>query len=322
MPVKISAIRRVYHDGNHNAFTDLARFQGRYYLTFRSCPDGHMIFPSSRIVILESADAQSWRLAHAFHAPDRDVRDPHLLAFGDALFVYSGTWLPDGRRELNSHQGYAAWTRDGKTWHGPRFLEGTQGHYIWRAASYGGKAYLCGRRKRGFAPSEPGEFRPLTESALLVSEDGLRFQTAGLFQESYGDETAFCFEPDGEIVAVARRPLNMPAQLLRARPPYRDWTRRDLSRWIGGPLLARWGGRYLVGGRQMLDPDQPRTALYWLRDDDLEQIALLPSGGDNSYPGFVETGAGRGLLSWYSSHEGSGTGPAPSAIYTAELELT
>ncbi|NLS77477.1 MAG: hypothetical protein GXY76_09490 [Chloroflexi bacterium] len=324
MSVQIQNIRQVYNDGNHNAFTDLVHFKGAYYLTFRSCIDGHMVYDSSRILILHSLDTVHWRLAHAFHVPDRDVRDPHFLALGDALFVYSGTWLADGRREReqNDQQGYGCWTTDGKTWRGPRFLEGTQGHYIWRAAAHEGKAYLCGRRKRGLAPTATmAEARPLTESALLVSDDGLRFQTAGLFQEEYGDETAFCFEPDGAIVALARRPLGMTAQLLRARPPYRDWSRRDLDRNVGGPLLARWGDRYLVGGRKWLDGDRAITMLYWLVDDRLVEIAALPSGGDNSYPGFVETGPGRGLVSWYSSHEGSGVGQAPCAIYLADLAL-
>lgn len=33
--VKVTAVRRVFHNGEHNAFTDLVRFQGRFYLTFR-----------------------------------------------------------------------------------------------------------------------------------------------------------------------------------------------------------------------------------------------------------------------------------------------
>ena len=90
-------------------------------------------------------------------------------------------------------------------------------------------------------------------------------------------------------------------------------------------MLARWGQDYLVGGRKTIDPDHPRTALYWLVDNQLVEAAELPSGGDNSYPGFVElgtiSGRRRGLLSYYSSHEGSGTLLAPSAIYLAELSL-
>ncbi|MHC4120501.1 MAG: hypothetical protein ACYSWO_23655, partial [Planctomycetota bacterium] len=44
--VEVTNVRRVFHDGHHNAFTDLVRFRGRFYLTFRSCPDGHMVHPT------------------------------------------------------------------------------------------------------------------------------------------------------------------------------------------------------------------------------------------------------------------------------------
>jgi len=322
--LRIDAVRQIFDDGNHNAFTDLCRFQDRFYLTFRSCPDGHMVFASSRIVVLASDDADQWQEVFAFSVPDRDVRDPHFLVFDDRLFVYTGTWLvpPEGeRRDLNDHLGYGAWSRDGRTWRGPRLLEGTYGHYVWRAAA-GGRAYLCGRRRRAFAAGQEAESRPeLIEGALLESADGLVWRFAGLFTESYGDETAFLFEDDGSIVALARGAGPQPARICRSGPPYRRWTRTDLDRNVGGPLLARWGERYLVGGRKTIEPERPRTALYWLVEDRLEEIAELPSGGDNSYPGFVPLGESRGLLSYYSSHEGSGTSLPPSSIYLAELSL-
>ena len=44
--VRVNSIRRVFYNGEHNAFTDLCRFQGQLYLTFRSCPDGHMVYPA------------------------------------------------------------------------------------------------------------------------------------------------------------------------------------------------------------------------------------------------------------------------------------
>ena len=86
-------------------------------------------------------------------------------------------------------------------------------------------------------------------------------------------------------------------------------------------MLVNWGGHYLVGGRNYEDPEHPKTSLWWLVGDALKEAAALPSGGDNSYPGFVATGPGRALLSYYSSHEGSGTHLAPSAIYLAGLSL-
>jgi hypothetical protein len=329
--VTVESVRKVFNDGNHNAFTDLCRFRDRYYLTFRSCPDGHHVFTSSRVVILSSGDGERWEQAHAFSVSDRDVRDPHFLVFGETLFVYTGAWLCDPaeapsawteKQDVNDHLGYCAWSGDGRVWQGPRFLEGTYGHYIWRAAAHGGKAYLCGRRKRAFARTAGGrDADPIMESALLESDDGFVWKHASLFQESYGSETAFLFEREGSILAVARSKEPRPAQVCRSHPPYHHWSRTDLDRNIGGPLVAKWGDRVLVGGRKRIDPKNPRTMLYWLIDDRLQEIAELPSGGDNSYPGFVQLSETRGLLSYYSSHEGSGTVLAPSAIYLAELRL-
>jgi hypothetical protein len=47
----------------------------------------------------------------------------------------------------------------------------------------------------------------------------------------------------------------------------------------------------------------------------------LPSGGDNSYPGFVLTSPDRALVSYYSSHERDPSGKTITAIYLAQLEL-
>ncbi len=320
------SIRKVFDDGNHNAFTDLCRFNGRLYLTFRSCPGGHGVLPTAKVVVLASDDGGEWEQVFEFNVRDRDTRDPHFLVFNDTLFVYTGTWLCDpaapDTRDLNDHLGYAAWSKDGAAWEGPQFLEGTYGHYIWRAAAYAGKAYLCGRRRREFMHSIPDESKKeCIQSALLESDDGLVWKTAGLFAEDYGDETAFVFEDDGSVVALVRGAGAPATRLCRAQPPYQDWSRVDLGVYVGGPLLAKWGQRYLVGGRKMADDRGPKTVLYWLVDDQLEQIVELPSGGDNSYPGFVPVSDTAALLSYYSSHEGSGNQYAPSSIYLVDLKL-
>lgn len=321
--LKVSQVRRVFHNGEHNAFTDLCRFHDNFYLTFRSCPDGHGVHPSASILVLRSRDAQDWEIVQQFHVPRRDTRDPHFLIFQNTLFVYTGTWFCGDTSpetyEMNRHLGYAVWSADGSQWHGPEMLEGTYGHYIWRAATHGGKAYLCGRRKREFTDA-PRTDRSLIESAMLESDDGLIWRHRTLFQETWGDETAFLFEPDGAILAVARRG-STPAELCRAQPPYTEWTRSSLGRYIGGPLVVKWGDRYLVGGRNTLETPGPRTALYWLQNEQLVPCAELPSGGDNSYPGFVALNDREAMLSWYSSHERNQAGDPITAIYMAHLEI-
>ena len=325
--VHVDRVRQVFNDGNHNAFTDLCRFQGRLYLTFRSCPGGHGVLPTAKVVVLSSDDGEEWGQAFEFCVRDRDTRDPHFLVFQDTLFVYTGTWLCDPtdpkKRDLNDHLGYAAWSADGCAWSGPQCLEGTYGHYVWRAAAHAGKAYLCGRRRREFAHDIAGESREeQIEAALLESDDGLVWKTAGLFSETCGNETAFLFEDDGSVLALVRSAGPQGTRICRAKPPYRDWTRVDTGVYVGGPLIVKWGGQYLVGGRKTTDDAGPKTVLYWLAGDAFHQVAELPSGGDNSYPGFVQMSDTTGLLSYYSSHEGSGTSLAPAAIYLADLRRT
>ena len=323
--VKVTNIRRVFYNGQHNAFTDLVRFKDNFYITFRSCPDGHMVHPSSSIIILSSTDTKRWELVHRFSVEKRDTRDPHFLVFKDKLFVYTGTWysgettLKYEDYDLNKHLGYAAWSEDGLKWHSPVMLEGTFGHYIWRANTFDGKAYLCGRRKKNFAIAPRGE-GPTVESAMLESDDGLIWRTRTLFQETRGDETAFQFDANGSIVAVGRRGRDK-AQLLRSKPPYTQWHRKELDRYIGGPLLIRWGGRYVVGGRKTIGDRGPKTSMCWLLNDQLHEFAELPSGGDNSYPGFVEISPNRAIMSWYSSHETDAEGKTITAIYMADMEI-
>jgi hypothetical protein len=142
-----------------------------------------------------------------------------------------------------------------------------------------------------------------------------------VFQETFGDETAFLFEADGSIVGIGRRGGGKKAELLRSRRPYTEWQRTSLDRAIGGPLLAKWGQRYLVGGRHTTQDRGPKTSLCWLVGERLAEFAEFESGGDNSYPGFVELSPTRALVSYYSSHERDAAGQPITAIYLAELEI-
>ena len=122
------------------------------------------------------------------------------------------------------------------------------------------------------------------------------------------------------MIGIARRGSD-PAEVVRSRPPYRNWERDDLDRYIGGPLLTKWGDRWVVGGRKN-SSSGPRTSLCWLEGNSLDEFAELPSGGDNSYPGFLDLDNGKAVVSWYSSHERDENGGVVTAIYLADLEIT
>jgi hypothetical protein len=325
--VTVSNVRRVFHNGEHNAFTDLCFFRDQLYLTFRSCPDGHMVNPTASVIILRSGDeGRTWTQVSRFSVKHRDTRDPHFLIFKDRLFVYTGTWwsgettLPREQYDMNLHLGYAVTSDDGTKWSEPIMLEGTFGHYVWRAASFGDKAYLCGRRKPEFAIGPKGEGARV-QSLMLESDDGLIWKKRAYFAEAAGDETAFLFEPDGGVLGIGRHGGGENALLLRSKPPYTDWTRASLDRPIGGPLVVKWGDHIIVGGRKTTKEKGPKTSLCWLIGDQLHEFAELPSGGDNSYPGFVALSPTRALVSYYSSHEKDDAGNKITAIYLAELAL-
>ena len=50
--LRLGDVRTAYSDGNHNAFTDLVRFQSRIYLCFRSSTVGHGAGESAEVVVV------------------------------------------------------------------------------------------------------------------------------------------------------------------------------------------------------------------------------------------------------------------------------
>jgi len=321
--VELSDVRQIEWDGAHNAFTDLIWFRGRIYLTFRSCPDGHMVHPTSRIRVLSSTDGEHWRQDYSFSIPERDTRDPHFVKLGTKLFIYTGTWYcgphRPSTRNMNQMLGYGVSTKDGKSWTEPFELNGTYGHYIWRGADYDNSVYLCARRRRNFVELDDlSKHAQLVESRILKSEDGVSFRDIGFFQHEYGDETAFQFNAAGSIQAVSRRGGGRTAQLISLSPPYTTPQYTDLGRHIGGPLLFHFADQTLVAGRNIRN-GKAITIVSALKGDTLIDLIELPSGGDCSYPGMVSLCPGCALVSWYSSHLTDETGKPKTVVFTAKL---
>jgi hypothetical protein len=121
------------------------------------------------------------------------------------------------------------------------------------------------------------------------------------------DDTCLCLlRRDGDDAS---------AQLGIAKPPYTDWSWKDLGVKIGGPHMIRLPDGRIVAAVRLYD-GQVRTSLMWLDPEAgaLTEFLKLPSGGDTSYPGLVWHDE---LLwvSYYSSHEGK------TSIYLAKVKL-
>lgn len=315
-PPVLVDVARIWDAGSHNAFTDLIRWRGRWYCTFRE-GDDH-VGGDGRLRVLSSADGQTWTSAAVIAEPGVDLRDPKLsITPDDALMIVAGGSIYEGTTLLG-RQPRVAFSTDGSTWSAPaRVLD--EGEWLWRVTWHEGTAYGVSYRPTASADwtltlvsSRDGRtFAPVpTASGVAAGAPG-RLAVAGR-----PNETTLRVLPDGEMLALVRRDGgNRRAWLGRSLRPYVEWTWTELPLAVGGPNLLRTpDGALWVAGRRAT-AEGPTTVLSTLTlDGTLTPVLTLPSGGDTSYPGLVWHD-GLLWLSYYSSHEGR------TAIYLARIRL-
>jgi hypothetical protein len=313
----INWLKKVWADGRHNAFTDLVKWQGRYFLTFRNgTSHGSM---DGRILIISSEDLEDWELGAEISTPGDD-RDPKFLITPERLFL-----LFPSRTNATPRQGgtLVSFSTDGRNWSRPQqaFIDNFT---FWRPVKGPGRPASDGRPKEfgGLyylaAYYYTGPVLEERRVELLQSEDALSWKSVSTIHRNGSSETALLFFPDGGLWATVRR-KEKSAALAKSKPPYEDWKVSDLNVPLQGPAIIQMGDKIYAAGRKFLKEAGPlgraQTALYILENEELKEILILPSGGDTSYPGFLPMGKNRLLMSYYSSHEG------PASIYLAEVKV-
>jgi hypothetical protein len=294
-------VRKIWDKGPHNAFTDLARFQERWYCVFRE--GKNHVSPDGAIRVLTSPDGKAWESAALIRSDTADLRDPKI------------TVTPDGRLQLSaaaalhrpkgfSHQSLVWFSKDGRDWGEPTEVADPN-YWLWRITWHKGAAYgvgyECGKKK---------------DTRLYKSTDGRKFETLveTLQDKGYPNESALVFLPDDTCLCLLRRD-EANGQLGTARPPYKEWTWKDLGRRIGGPNMIRLPDGRLIAVVRLHD-GKVRTAVCSVdaSTGKLDELLALPSGGDTSYAGLVWHD--RMLwVSYYSSHEGR------TSIYLARVRF-
>jgi len=296
-------VRKIWDQAPHNAFTDLVRFQDRWFCVFR---EGRAhVSPDGALRVITSRDGRTWESSALLTSPTSDLRDAKLTVTpGGELMLAGAEAISEG--STKTHQSLAWFSRDGQNW-GERGEIGDRNFWLWRVTWHQGTAYSIGY---GCGPEE-GTIR------LYQSRDGRRFDTLvkQLSPTGYPNETSLVFSGETALCLLRQDGTSPNALLGSAQPPYTDWAWRDLGVRIGGPhLLPLPDGRFVAAVR--LHDGGVRTALAWLdtQSGRLTEFLKLPSGGDTSYAGLVWH---EGLLwvSYYSSHEGR------TAIYLASVKL-
>ncbi len=312
LKVELLAVKKIWDQAPHNAFTDLVRWNGQFYCAFRE-GRGH-VSTDGRIRVLRSRDTDVWRPCEPVVMEGYDLRDAHLSVTPDDRLMLLGGAAPREKDNQSAPTGsFVAFSANGTDWTKPQIVV-EPGRWLWSVTWHAGKAYGVSYT------AGPGE-RYLD---LLTSEDGAEYKplVRRLFDEGYPTETTLRFDAAGTCYALVRRDKRgdgpYSAILGISRGDYTEWQWHDLGpefNAFGGPnLLQLPTGHWLAAGR--MHQDGAHTALCHLdmKEHEMTRLLELPSGGDTSYPGLLWHD---GLLyvSYYSSHEGK------TSIYLAKVKI-
>ena len=298
----------------HNAFTDLVRFNEQFYCTWREAASHTSADGELRVV--RSADGTNWTsVALMIPAAGVDFRDSKLEVTPDnRLMLHSCEKYPSGsplRRNI-------AWfTTDGTNWVDETYIA-EDDIWFWKHAWHEGVGYGVGYD--GIAP--------YTFNRLYTSTDPTNWtiHVTNLVVSTGGpSETALVFMPDDTAYGLVRRDFNNvnSALLITADPPYTDWSVQNLGVRVGGPEMIRLPDNRLLAAVRLYSPN--KTWLCWVDpgNGSLTPALQLPSGGDTSYAGMVWHDDHL-WVSYYSSDNINTSNPLndPTSVYIAEVAYT
>jgi hypothetical protein len=286
----------------HNAFTDLIRYDHRFFCVFREGQEH--VSPDGKLRVLTSTDGDTWTSSALLSQEAGDLRDAKFSVTADGRLMLSGAVAFHRPEEGVTHQTLAWFSGDGRQWTAPEPI-GPANYWLWSVTWHKGVAYSVGYRTdhRG--------------ASLFRSDDGRKWTVVvdDLFPKGgYPNESSLVFAPDDRCYCLLRRDGDdTHGQIGIAKPPYTDWTWRDLQVQIGGPKLIRLDDGRLVAALRYAG----RTSLCEVNAEDgkITEILQLAPPGDTSYPGLVLYD---GLL-WVSYHWGPGIKSAK--VYLAKVRL-
>lgn len=306
----INWIKKISEKNAHNAFTDLCEFKGELFCCYREAKNHVSNDGAIRII---SADYQG-KLTYSekLTLENTDIRDPKLSITpeGNLLLIAYARGTDQNNKTLTSRN--ICWvSQTGRSWSNEKEFA-DRGWWLWRLTWHNKLAYgfAYNRRANAIHLYQGNPRRTLEchqKQALSLTKHG----------KGYPNESDLIFTHNKAYALVRRDADSYSAQLGESKFPFKKWQWTDLKIYIGGPAmlhikanLALVVGR-IVKGKKLVTG----LLLLNLSSGQLKLLKVLPSAGDNSYPGLVIRDQ---LLyvSYYSSHESNKTN-----VYLAEINL-
>lgn len=306
-------VRKIWGNDKHNAFTSLISFKGSLYCAFRE-GEGHVFGKDGVTRIISSKDGINWKSVSVLKKDGYDLRDPKLSVTPDGrIMVIIGGSVYKGKELISRLTHVSFSNRSGKSFSDPQPVNistdaRTKTDWLWRVSWYKKAGY-------GVVYQLEGEDWSI---CLVKTINGIDYDLVTRLEvNGRPNETTVRIMPDGEMLMMVRREGDdYEGMWGRSQPPYKEWRWRKLGMRLGGPDFIHLDNDLLIAGTRCYDENERYTGLFvGNRAGDFRKILVLPSAGDNSYPGFV-TRKNKLCVSYYSSHEGK------TSVYLAEVPLS
>lgn len=305
-------VRKIWSNDKYNSFTSLISFKGTFYCAFRE-GENHVYGKDGVTRIISSIDGFTWKSVALLEKNGYDLRDPKLSVTPDGrIMVIIGGSVYKGK-DLISRLTYVSFSnRSGTNFSDPQPVSisadmKSNSDWLWRVTWYHKTGYGM-----VYQSAEEGSI------SLVKTTDGIHYDlVTRLDVDGKPNETTVRVMPDDEMLMMVRREGgNREGMWGRSKPPYKEWKWSSLGSRLGGPDFIALEDNLLISGTRVHDKKEAYTALFaGDRSGNFRKILNLPSGGDNSYPGFVKRD-NKLYVSYYSSHEGK------ASIYFAEVPLS
>jgi len=308
-------IMKIWDSAEHSAFTDLIRFRGNYYCTFRE-GSGHVPGTNGVVRILKSSNGKIWESVALLEKQGIDLRDPKISITPDRrlMVIIGGSIYQEGKLLGRSpHVSFS--DASGKQFSVPEKVNidpeiSSWSDWIWRVTWHNGTGYAIDYQ------IGPQEREGPTVLYLVKTKNGRDFmKVAKIDLDGYPNESTIRFDKNGMIFVLIRRELDDKMGIwAKSTAPYDQWEFKKLDIRLGGPNFIFTEDEIIIAGTRVYEPEVYTGLFIGDKNGNFREVLKFPSSGDTSYPGLVLE-KNRLLVSFYSSHEGK------TSIYLAEIPL-
>lgn len=317
-------VKKIWDKARYNSFTSLIRFEDAFYCSLREGSSHVSDKNDGKVRILRSDDGNHWESVALLKINGLDLRDPKLSVTSDhkIMVIMAGVVFYDHYKIQKLFPMVSLSDTEGKDFSPPEKAALASDifpdkDWIWRVTwhdrtGYGVDYHTVALHRNSQRSREEAVV------TLVKTDHGQYFKkVSDLPVKDFPNESTIRFNKNNEMFVLVRRDAgNKMGVLLKSKPPYTHWRRKQLKIQLGGPdFLFLNDTRLVIGTRHYLGKKNTTAIFVTNLNGKILKDIELPGGGDTGYPGMVIY-KNTLWVSYYSSHEGK------ASIYLAKIPLS